>query len=70
MLKSKAPINHSCERNGIMIYFLKRKYKSQLNDIPARIYIYIYIDFIYIVKDLENGYIALIQILAEITPLF
>ena len=33
-------------------------------------YIYIYIDFIYIVKDLENGYIALIQIVAEITPLF
>ena len=31
---------------------------------------YIYINFIYIVKDLENGYIALIQIVAEITPLF
>ena len=68
MLKSKVPKNHSCERNGIMIYFLKRKYKSQLIDIPARVYIYTY--FIYIIKDLENGYIAQIQIIAEITPLF
>ena len=31
---------------------------------------YIYINFIYIVKDLENGYIALYQIVAENTPLF
>ena len=68
MLKSKVPINHSCERNGIMIYFLKRKYQGQLNDIPARVYIHI--DYICILKDLENGYIALIQTIAEITPLF
>ena len=38
MLKSKEPLNHSCERNGIMIYFLKRKYKSQLNYIPTKVY--------------------------------
>ena len=68
MLKSKVPLNHSCERNGIMIYFLKRKYKSQLNDIPTRVYLYM--DFVYIEKELENGYIALIQKIAEITQIF
>ena len=41
MLKSKVPKNHSFERNGIMIYFLKRKYESQLNNTPAGVYIYI-----------------------------
>ena len=68
ILKREVSINHSHERNGIRTYFLKRKYKSQLNDIPARVYKYI--DFIYIVKYLENGNSALYQIIAENTPLF
>ena len=67
MLKREVLINHSYERNRIRNYFLKRKCKSQLNEVPQR---YIYINFIYIVKDLENVYIALVQIVAEITPLF
>ena len=67
MLKIEVSINYSYEGNRRRNYFLKRKCKSQLNGVPQR---YIYINFIYILKDLEKGYIALYQIVAENTPLF